>query len=352
MDFVDRVVAVSEFDAGGQADAAHHRRQDVAAHRVEDRVLQAGPGQGGVVHVVAALDRQGNAVAQGFKDAAGLRAQRHHHFLGGDRAEFAVHLPAAFDLGQAQGITDDELAAALLEQFGVATGQAAGVADGLGVEPVQAADYVLVQARFQGPQCSAIQYPVVELVVAQVGGGALGDVEGLLVVEGFEPAAVSDQLQHVGRAGQVQVFAHAAFDQRQHGASGGSQALGRGVAPVLQQPGAGLGQVAQAVAHVRLLVEAVAHQLGHFPGEGVGNHAGAFDQPGVAVAGAVARGLAVQQHYLAAAGLQVQGAADADDSGAQNEGLAMHVSVLMTGAAGRPAQGFSSGAGPGGLPGI
>ncbi|MOA38845.1 hypothetical protein D3C78_1605700 [compost metagenome] len=99
------------------------------------------------------------------------------------------------------------------------------------------------------------------------------------------------------------MFADAALHQRQHGPGRGGQSLGPRVPPVLQQPRPGLGQVFQAVAHVRLLVEGVAHQARELARERIGNHAGALDQPGVAVAGAIARLLAVDQYDLAATGL-------------------------------------------------
>ncbi|MCY1417075.1 hypothetical protein D9M71_325950 [compost metagenome] len=235
-----------------------------------------------------------------------------------------------------------ELPAALREQAGVATGKGAGVVHGLGVEPVDAADYAGVQLVFAGLQLPAFEDFELQAITAQALGVGLGLLEQCRVAEHFNPAFGLHQPFQAGGSDQCVMFFDAALYQRQHVGGGPGQAPGGRLAPVAPQPGCGLGQVQQAVAHIGLAVQAVAQQRAQLPGEGVGDHAGALDQPGVAVAGAAARFVAVDQNYLAPACLQVQRGADADDAGAEDKGLAMHGTYPSV----------SSGGGPGGLPGV
>ncbi|MNP64581.1 hypothetical protein D3C76_1600880 [compost metagenome] len=98
----------------------------------------------------------------------------------------------------------------------------------------------------------------------------------------------------------------------------------------------------QAIAHIRLAIEPVAQQARQLAREGVGDHAGTLDQAGVAMAGAATGLVAVDEDHLATASLQVKGRADANDTGAQNDGLTMHWNSPHR-------QAISAGGGPVGL---
>ncbi len=126
------------------------------------------------------------------------------------------------------------------------------------------------------------------------------------------------------------MFADTLFNQRQHGPGGFGQPFAARLLPVFHQPRPGFGQVLEAVAHVRLLIEAIAQQACDFAWERVRNNTGAFDQPGIAMAGAGARLGAVEQDHVAPACLELQRGTDADDAGPQNDSVAMHKQILET----------------------
>lgn len=180
------------------------------------------------------------------------------------------------------------------------------------------ADHGGIQLVFAGLQLAAFQYFELQAVTAQALGIGLGLAEQRRIAEHLDPAFGLHQPLQAGSCDQHVVFLHAALHQWQHIGGGTCQAPGGGLAPVAPQPRCRLGQMRQAVAHVGLAVQAVAQQGAQLPWEGIGDDAGALDEPGVAVAGTAARFVAVEQYHLAPAGLQVQGGADADDAGAQD----------------------------------
>ncbi len=59
-----RIVAAREFRAGRQADAARHRRQDIAEFEIENRAAERRIALGAEMHVIAALDAEGKAIAE------------------------------------------------------------------------------------------------------------------------------------------------------------------------------------------------------------------------------------------------------------------------------------------------
>ena len=105
---------------GRQPQAARHRRQQVAAFEIEHRPAEQRAVRRGVMHVIAALDAEREAVAE----APSARSEDH-----GPSATTAadacsgpsavVHGPAVARLREAQRVAGDERAAARDEQLGV-----------------------------------------------------------------------------------------------------------------------------------------------------------------------------------------------------------------------------------------
>ncbi len=79
-----RRVTISELDAGCQADALSHRRERKAAIGVPHGMAERGIALDAIMHVVAALYRQGDLIAEWSKDIVGPRTESHHHFGGLD----------------------------------------------------------------------------------------------------------------------------------------------------------------------------------------------------------------------------------------------------------------------------
>ncbi|MNZ94911.1 hypothetical protein D3C78_1140320 [compost metagenome] len=157
LDFIGGVIAGGKFDTGGQAYALGHRCEHITTLGIADRMLEFSASMALVMHVVAAIDFQWNAVAQRFEHVSRLRTKGNHHLRRGDWALAAVHLPFTGDLAQGAGIAMDKLAATFDEQCRVAAGQAAGVGDGLGVEPVNTADHVVAEVGFALMQLFALK---------------------------------------------------------------------------------------------------------------------------------------------------------------------------------------------------
>ena len=84
MDRARRRVAISELDAGRQANSLDHRREREAAIGVTHGMTKRGISFDAIMHVVAALYRQGDLIAKWSKDIVGPRTESHHHFAGLD----------------------------------------------------------------------------------------------------------------------------------------------------------------------------------------------------------------------------------------------------------------------------
>jgi len=65
---VRRRIPIGEFDAGRQANALVHRHEHVSPIAVMQGMVEPGVAPDPVVHVVAALDRQWDVIAQRTKD--------------------------------------------------------------------------------------------------------------------------------------------------------------------------------------------------------------------------------------------------------------------------------------------
>src|SRR6516162_2864213 len=84
LDRTRRRIAIGELDAGRQADPLSHRRERKAAVGVPHRVAECGIALDAIMHVVAALYRQGDLIAERSKDIVGPRTESHYHFAGLD----------------------------------------------------------------------------------------------------------------------------------------------------------------------------------------------------------------------------------------------------------------------------
>src|SRR5450830_1802397 len=113
LNVIGLIAALRKLDARGQPDTLSHRRQNIATLGIANGMLQLCIVQRAVVHVVAALDCQRNAIAQWLEQLGRLWAERDHRLFGTHRALFGLNLPAAVELFQRQRIALDELPAAL-----------------------------------------------------------------------------------------------------------------------------------------------------------------------------------------------------------------------------------------------
>ena len=130
---------------------------------------------------------------------------------------------------------------------------------------------------------------------------------------------MSSSAAFAGGLGPVPVLVDTAFDQRQDSTSQAVEPAGRRVPPIARQPGCHPQQGGGPVAYRDRAVRGEGEEGREATREGIGNDRGALDQPGIAMAG-LGSGLAtVEQQDAAAAFLQVQGDADADDAGAEHD---------------------------------
>ena len=67
-----------------QADSLSHRRERKAAIGVPQGMAKRGFALDAIMHVVTALYRQGDLIAERSKDIVGPRTESHHHFSGLD----------------------------------------------------------------------------------------------------------------------------------------------------------------------------------------------------------------------------------------------------------------------------
>jgi hypothetical protein len=105
-------VAQRELGPGGEPDAGTHRREEIAALGVEHRVVEHGGTGGTVVHVVAALDRERQVVAQRPRDGFGPWSESDDRVARRDPPFHRTHFPARLER---RGVALHEAPAKLLE---------------------------------------------------------------------------------------------------------------------------------------------------------------------------------------------------------------------------------------------
>lgn len=117
------------------------------------------------------------------------------------------------------------------------------------------------------------------------------------------------------------MFTHTRLDKRQHSLCRDLQPLWRGFTPILKKPARDTRQIERIVTHIRAPVHAIAKQIPQPLRKGIGNDAGAFDQPGIAIARPLARFALVDQQDGTPARLQVQCRGNADNARPQNNDI-------------------------------
>ena len=89
-----RRVAAGELHAGGEANAAVHRRQQIAEIGIQHGMMQHGIAARRQMQMVAALDVERDRIAERGKDQVGPRPHRHHDFARHQRAFERRQAPA------------------------------------------------------------------------------------------------------------------------------------------------------------------------------------------------------------------------------------------------------------------
>src|SRR6185295_10530777 len=109
-------VAQREFGAGGEADAAAHRREEIAALGVEHRMVEHRLAGCAVVHVVAALHRERQVVTEAARHHVRPRTERDHGVARLDPSLGSPYAPSALETA---GVALHEPAAELFEELQV-----------------------------------------------------------------------------------------------------------------------------------------------------------------------------------------------------------------------------------------
>lgn len=324
-----RSIAVCEFRARRQPDAARHRCQHITAVCIEHGMVQLRTLRGCVVHVVPALDGQRQAVAQARGEDVRPGAHGDDDVVCAQLAFLGLQQPRGVRRERV-GIGFKQAAAELLEIPCVGRDQRVRVAHGIGFCITQAAEQRCVQMRFNAAQARWVQRFKGDAVFALP---AL-DVARFLVLRGgiaedLDPAAGADQMRGAGGFGQSAVLAHAVRDQRRIRPRNRRVPRGVRVAPVLPQKRQQPGQVARVVMHVRRRVARITQQCRQVARERIRIHTLALNQPGIAERRLKARRTAVDKRDGAPAFLQMHRHRYADNAGAQHKGVKAHGGWLL-----------------------
>ena len=213
-------------------------------------------------------------------------------------------------------------AAARDEECCIGARHRTGIADRDRVAPMyRAGNAAGEQAGLQAAQRGVIEQIIAEAVGSQFGRPAGRQIEAFLRAIELDPAFAAHQGLGTGRLRPAPVLIDAALDQGQDGAAEPVEPVRGRVPPVAREPGRHPQQGRRAVAHGDGAVRGEGGESREIAGKGIGNDGRALDQPGIAMAGFGSRLAAIDQQDGAAALLQMQGGADADDAGPEHDDI-------------------------------
>ena len=321
-----RRVAQRELGAGRQADALHHRRDEIADLGVDDGAVEHGIAGDAVMHVIAPLPEQRDAQALRARHVVGPGPERDHD-LG--RLDPALgprrDAPARVTLLERARLTLEEGAALLDEELGIGAPDGTGITDRHGVGQVHGADEDVAQVRLHLAELRAVDLLVVDAELAPLRRVLVEClVERRARAVGAEVAGRAQHPRDAGLRHQRLVLADAALDERQHGARAGELLLRRRGDPVAKELRRDARQRRQVVVGLGHSVAGVAQEGRPLAREHVGHDALALDEAGVAVARLLGGAAPVDQRHLAAAPQQVQRGRDADHAGPENDDVVLH----------------------------
>ncbi len=105
-----RRIAAGKLHAGGEANAAVHRRQQIAEIGIEHRMIEHGIAARRQMQMIAALDAERDRIAERTKHQIGPRSERHHDFARDHRAVRPATRHPPVVLFERSRIADDESA--------------------------------------------------------------------------------------------------------------------------------------------------------------------------------------------------------------------------------------------------
>ena len=312
-------VAQGELRPGGQADTAAHRRQEITALGVQDRVVEHRLAGGAVVHVVAALHRERQVVAQAPDDGIGPRSERHDGVARGARAVGGAHSPSAAVGFERRGIALHQAPAHFFEPLKVSERHRLRIDRRQWIGPVQRALEDRREVRFFLLNLLSIQGGEVdaELVAPAL---RLGEAQVALALgaEHLHPAAAAEKIHRAGLGGERLVLGDAMLDQLRVELRDRPMARRARVMPVLPEKGREPWDRRRVVVRVDRAVEAVAQERAEVVREAVGIDPFALHQAGVAEGRFFGGAAPVDEHGGAAALLQMQCDANSNYAGAED----------------------------------
>ena len=265
--------------------------------------------------MIAPLGEQRQAVAELARDGRRPGAERDHGLRRRDRPGRRIHGPTRARLPQGTGVADGDRSAQLPEQPGIGLDERTRIADAPRGSPAQPARGANAEGRLRLGQTVGIELEVFHAIVARI---TVGLGKSLVTLRfGAEhqgPAVLVDEALGSRRADELGVLADAVGNQR--GIVGNDPAIAgrRGIPPVLCELGGVTGERRERVTGIEPAMPRDAQQRREIAREGARPHALALDQPGIAERRFAARFAPVDQHHVAAAALQMDGDADADNS--------------------------------------
>src|SRR5450631_3809521 len=98
LDVTGRPVAAGKFDAGGETDAAAHRRQQIALIGIENGMIEYGITARRQMQMIPALDPKRDGIPERTKYQIGPGSQRHDNFARDRGAIATANTPSAGNL--------------------------------------------------------------------------------------------------------------------------------------------------------------------------------------------------------------------------------------------------------------
>ncbi len=143
-----RRIAAGKLDAGGETNAAVHRRQHVAEIGIEHGMVEDGIAARRQVQMVTALDVERDRIAERTKHQVGPRSERHHGLTRTDRAGGRSDPPPPADvLFEGLRICGRKASPFALEQRSIGFGQPARIEDESGLGEMDRAGEFAVEMR-------------------------------------------------------------------------------------------------------------------------------------------------------------------------------------------------------------
>src|SRR5687768_5569002 len=289
--------------------------------------------RGTVMHVVAALHRERQVVAERLRENVGPRPERDDCRARRERPMRGAHAPArGFGL-KAVGVALHETPAEPLEAAQVDLREAVRIvhADGIGV--VQCAGEDRRHVRLEVLQHSSVEKAVIHSELAM---HALGFREALVALaRGPKHLEPSRALENTGGAGLRReriVLGHAMLDELRILARDLGMARRTRIHPVLPEERREPWQRRRMVVRVDRAIEAVANQRAEVVRKAVGIDAFALDETRVAERSLFRGAAAIDENDRAAALRKVKRDTDSYDPRTEYDGVAAHHSITNAGA--------------------